>query len=493
MTEESLLQPGRINSLLYSIFSNSFDELYNHVRLGMSQSCPKFLVLQFQAEVHSKEYTASRSIYDNEQKLLDMKYSPSKNNMSVREHIERLQSVVDLMHRIGSFRLYDRDPYPEERIADDVNLNSFRYDVDKVNSDIPLVKSLTSFYYDELRESYRNRPDAVRKRDASIRAKRSYVFYLKYKEYEKTGFNKKKIEDIFGIPLEEQKIIEYWLPEILHSGLSTTVFAKPGKGKSNFSSFMIQLILVFRPDWEIVTNVPLIFSPDMQGEKRFPDYRIDKVHFIHNATELLLESVAIGRKKKIPAVIIDEFDSALISTEMRGKPGENLKRYIYLERHYDVQGPLFIYHARKDIPVAMRDMNLSHDVFMITRYHSNITGKDKKVLTNPTRWLEGRQGLRYFPIYLSLVPYHNKGTSPFDIMDVDMTWLNSHVKGTGEDALNQIEEFVQKKSWDKTLEKKIQREKDRQEREEMENRRRESIAQRRLQDQMKRMGKKNGD
>lgn len=490
--EDPFFQPGRINSYLYAIFIKVFDELYYHIKLGMYQPCPQLIILMYQADVHSKEYKTARSIYDKEQDELNKRYSKTLSNISVREHVERLQSVLKLMYAIGSFRLNNRNPYPEEREPEEIDITSFYYNIDDVDSEIPLVKSLIDFYFNELKhqDTNRERPMSWFKTQSEIRGKSSYLFYIKYKEYESGNFARKDIDRIFKIPKEEQEIINYWIREFLPSGISTTVFAKPGMGKSNFISYVMQLILIFRPEWDIITNVPLIFSPDMHGNAVFPDYQIGRIHFIKNSSELLMKETEIGLEGRIPAVIIDEFDSALTSGQMRGEKGDNLRRYMYLERHYDVQGPLFIYHARKDIPVPMRDMNLSHDVFMITEYRNNDNGRRKRVVTNPDTWMSGMSGFKYFPVLLSLLPYHNKGTSPFDIMDVDMTWLNAHVTGTRDDALKQIRDLVPKRPWDEAYQKELKKEEARKAKEEKEREKQERMDQRRIDDQKRRMGKR---
>lgn len=462
--DDDRLQPGRINSLLYSIFSDAFDEMYQHIRIGLKQPCPDLLKLTLQAETHGREYREFYAEYLKKKGDIDYMYG-NRGDLSIREHLLRLQNVVMLMKKIGSFRLHERNPYPQSEEEDEYTIDCFNYDISGVDPTIPLVKSLIEFYYDELVGEFERKPDHARKKATDMRGKRAYVFYMKYKEYEASGFDVRRIEEIFGINDTEREIMEYWISELLPYGLSTSVFAKAGMGKSNFSTFIIQAILILRPKWDIVTTIPLIFSYMMEGEEKFPDYKIDRIHFVSSMSELLMVSTDIILHDRIPAVIIDEFDSALTTDQMRAKGGTNLKEYMFLERHYDVQGPVFIYHVRKDIPVPLRSKTISHDVFMITNYVNRHTRHTVRALSNPEKWQSGwRNGGRYLPIPLASIPYHNQGTSPFTVLDVDMQWLNSHVKGTKKDAAKQIRNLVPLRQWDKEYQKELQKDKERERR-----------------------------
>lgn len=457
MDDNDILQPGRINSLLYSMFSDAFMELYQHVNIGMKQPCPELYKLTLQAETHGYEYKEYFTKYLEEKNRINSEYG-HRGELSVKEHILRLQNVINLMNSIGSFTLQKRYPKPVAEKEDEYRITFLNYDIRNIESN-PLVESLINFYYDELAREYEKKPDIERRKTASLRGKRAYIFYEKYKEYEASGFDTRRINEIFGITDDEREILEYWISELLPYGLSATVFAQAGMGKSNFSTFIIQLILILKPKWEIITTIPLIFSYMMDGERRFPDYKIDRVHFVSNMSELLMVSADIVLRDKIPAIILDEFDSALKTTEMRSKGGLNLLDYVYLERHYDVQGPLMIYHVRKDIPVPMRISTVSSDVFTVTNYVNRNTKHMIRVVSNPTKWQNGwRGGGRYLPIPLATLPYHNQGTSPFTILDVDMKWLNAHIRGTKKEAAKQIKELLPLRQWDKEYQKELEKE-----------------------------------
>ena len=503
MEDKDYSQPGRINYRLYKFVSNALEEIAYHIKIGGEQECPDLKTLTYQVNLYARDYKDVYQDYLSITSDLDQQYG--KNSAySITEHIKRLQACMNALHDIGSFRLRERNPYPEAREPDDYTMDVFSYDTKGISSDIPVVKNLTDFYYSELRKEYENRSDHARRKESESRAKKAYAFFLKYKEYEKNGFRKSDIEEIFGINSYQQNVINYWISELLPYGISTSIFAKAGMGKSNTSTFLVQLILVMKPQWDIITDLPLVFSPMMDSENKFGDIKIDRFYFVKNMSELLMASAEIGLNGRVPAIILDEFDSALVSDQMRAKAGHNLRNYIYLERHWDTQGPVFVYHARKDLPVAMREKTLSHAVYMVTLYANYLTRHTKRVLSNPDAWNRmPHGGRRYFPIPLSTLPYHAWGTSPFDIMDVDMQWLNAHVTGTQKEALRQIRELVPKKEWDKELAKEKKKEQDRlekeqrfraekEQREQRERERRERMEQRRIDDQLKRMGRKSG-
>jgi len=446
MVDENPLQPGRTNSYLLKLISQSLDELHHHIRIGGKDSFPKLKILTIQAELHGEAYSEPFKVYMDKKKELD---KTSHSYMDIEEHLERLQIVLNLLNQIGLFTLRERNPYPQQREADDYFFYFLDFDTSGVSPDIPLVEKLEGFYYDELRKEFEDKPDKLRRKEAINRAKRAYVWYERYLEYEKGGFNPSDIERLFGITNRERRILDLWLDDLVYYGRATSVFAKAGSGKSNFSTFVIQIILIIKPQWDIVTNVPLIFSPLMAGPRDYPEYQIKRCHFIMKSGELLMESAKIGLDERIPVVLLDEFDSALLSTQMQSKAGTNLKDYMFVERHYDIQGPLLIYHTRKDIPVPMRNKDISHQNFIITSYVNHLKRSMKHVISSPDYWNGKRAGgFRYLPIPLSSMPYHNQGTSPFNILDVDMQWLYNHLSGSKKDALKDILRLVPLRPWE---------------------------------------------
>lgn len=494
-------QPGRINWRLYKYISSALSELDKHIRIGGNQECPDLIILKSQVELYASDYPSAISEYTTEMENIDRKYGRSM-TMSIPKHIRMTQVVMNTLNEIGTFRLRERNPYPEIHEPDDYDMNIFSFDISNVDSEIPVVRKLTEVYYSELRKEFENKPDHSRRKEAERRAKRAYIFVQKYREYEAGGFKRTDIENIFGIDRYHQDILQFWINELLPYGISTSLFAKAGMGKSNTSTFICQMILIMRPQWDIITNLPIMFSPLMDTKDDFKDIKIERFYFVKNMSELLLRTADIGLNDRVPAIILDEFDSSMTTEQMRSKMGQSLNRYMYMERHWDTQGPLFIYHTRKDIPVPMRDSKISHDVYMITVYSNYITRRNKRIVTNPNAWdLRPTGGKRYLPIPLTTLPYHTLGTSPFEI-DVDTQWLDARITGTQKEALRQIRKLVPERGWDKELQRQQEKERERQEKEERrkkekeekeqrEKERKERMEQRRIQDQLKRMGKKN--
>lgn len=490
MGDDDFSQPGRINSRMYKFVMNALQELYNHIRVGGNQDCPHLRTLSYQVELYAIDYKDVYRGYTEDIKDIEDVYGKNK-YLSTVEHIKRMQIYMNVLHDIGTFRLHARYPYPEENPPDEYDFNVFNYDIKEVDSDLPIVQKLKAFYYDELVKEYEDKPDKLRRDEAERRAKRSYLFINKYKEYEKNGFKKEDIVKIFGIDKQQQRIMNHWIDEFLPYGISTSIFAKAGMGKSNTSSFICQMVLVMKPDWDIITDLPIIFSPLMDPSSEYEEIRIDRFHFVTNMYDLLMETSKIGLNNRIPSILLDEFDSALVSEQMRAKGGMNLRHYVFLERHWDTRGPLFVFHTRKDIPVVMREAIISHDVYMVTRYYNYLSrSKPKRVVSNPNSWNYKRfGGERYLPIPLTTLPYHSFGTSPFTVMDVDMQWLNVHVTGTKREALKQIQELLPQRGWDKEYQKERKKEEERRQKELQDEERRKRMEERRKQDQDKRMGR----
>ena len=460
MTDDSQpgKQPGRINSMLYRRVSETFNELYKNIRLGMKDSYPKFKALIYHSDLQSEEYGQSRKVYNDEINAIRKRYGDTQ-NMSVPEAIKRIQSVMDLLVRVGVFRLRDRPPAPQNEEADEVVITCFDYDTSGVPDTEPLVKVLTAFYFDELRKEFMDKPEILRKRAAVYRAKRTFVFYQKYREYEQSGFDAGKIEEIFSISRDEQKYLKFWLNELLYDGKPTALFASAGSGKSNAAAFIIQLTLVLRPEWDIITNVPLVCSPDIQKYMEYGDilklYQISKVTLVEKMSEALAETAKCVMEGRIPALVLDEFDSALSSVQSRSKEGVSLQAYTDVERHIDTQGPLVIYHYQNAIPKDLRVGNISHQVFGVFPYsnpHRRI-GR-RRVISRPDFWATmPAGGMRYLPLPLTNLAYHNQGWSPYKL-DVDMQWLNQQIgKATKLQAAKRIMELIPQRGWEKKDEK----------------------------------------
>ena len=193
------------------------------------------------------------------------------------------------------------------------------------------------------------------------------------------------------------------------------------------------------------------------------DYRIPKIILVDKMSELLEESAKCILRNVIPAPVIDEMDSALVSSQMRGKIGVSLQAYTWVERHLDTQGPLLVYHYYWSIPKDVRIGGLAHKILGVFWYSNYVTRRRKRVVSRPDMWEFNptRSGMRYFPVALTSLPYHNKGWSSYHI-DVDMQWVNQKIgNATQREAARRILEMMPKREWEKEEKKEPKkREKD---------------------------------
>ena len=380
--------------------------------------------------------------YEQDTDQIDQEFGKYDVEMYPEEALNRLRILLQLAKSIGIIQLNERywNPYNEALEPDDVELNCFNFDTSHIRN-LAMVDKLVSFYMMELEQEYENKSEPLKKREAVKRARNAVSFYERYDEYRKSGFDPRRIEDIFGITNEEQSLLNYWITKIIPGGLIVSAFAKAGMGKTNFSSFLMQVILILHPNWTIVTNVPLIFSP--WTANALPDYRIDTIIFVSSLSELMEANANIVLAGRIPCIIIDEFDAEYVGTESRSRKALVFKRYVYLERHWNNQGPILVYHRYGDIPIELRSKTISSDVYEVANYHNNMSHKVKRVFSNPNLWNGGSYGRRYLPIPVASLPYYNKAFSDFAIEE-DLKDIMEGVRGTQKDVAVQLLEVLKK-------------------------------------------------
>ncbi len=450
MIGSDTLRPGRINALLYHLLSDAFDELCRNVRLGVKMSCPSLRSLTDHVVLQAQGYRAL-DIYLDTNRKLDKRYNSDKKRDKLMDPVEqyyRLKSVIDLSKATGSFALNPRYAYTEDREPDDWNFTAFNYDISGIETNSE-IESLTKFYYNEIGKEFQDKRDIYRRKEADNRAKRTYLFYQKYREYEESGFDASLIESIFGITREEQKTLKRWLSEMMHDGKISVLFAPTGQGKSNAGSFIAQCILIMYPRWDIPTNIPFIFAPGIFQAEHLVSFQIDRIKFVENMSEMLMESAKSLLNGRIPAPILDEMDSARIRIQARSRESISFKLYEYIERHLDTQGPLMIYHLKRDIPTELQPGGLSHVVLSVSPYTNYVNGRSKRVISSPDYWETMPRGMRYFPPPLTCLPYHAHGFSPFTI-DVDMQWLNQQLGISSKDqAAKKIIQLIPQRGWEK--------------------------------------------
>ena len=452
MIGSDTLRPGRINALLYHLLSDAFDELYRNIRLGVSMSCPNLRSLTDHVVLQAQGYRAL-DIYLDTKRKLDKRYNSDKKRDKLMDPVEqynRIKSVIDLSKATGSFGLNPRYAYTEAREPDDWDFTAFDYDTSSVETN-PEIESLTKFYYTELEKEFLDKRDIYRRKEADIRAKRTYLFYQKYREYEESGFDTSLIESIFGITREEQRTLKHWLSdELTYDGKISVLFAPTGQGKSNAGSFIAQCILIMYPRWDIPTNIPFIFAPRILQDEHLTSFQINRIKFVENMSEMLMESAKSLLNGRVPAPILDEMDSARIKIQARSRESVSFKFYEYIERHLDTQGPLLIYHIKGDIPTELQPGGLSHVVFSVSPYTNYVDHrKPKRVISNPDYWEAMPMGMKYFPPPLTCLPYHAHGFSPFAI-DVDMQWLNQQLGiSTKDQAAKKIIQLIPQRGWER--------------------------------------------
>ena len=438
MYNERKMQPGRTNSFLFRLINETFYEVAYKTDSGIKDTYPNLTTLITNIEIHATPFPKDLSDYRMSVDEINKIYPPSI-MMQPTEAILRLRAIFDLAKSIGILQLNKRYPYPDVRPSDIVTFNGFNFDISNVpNSN--LLEQLTDFYSGELKKEYEDKGIGIleRNKDSLIRAKRSVAFYEGYKEYEESGFDPYKIETIFKVSHKDQKLLDFWIRKLFPSGLLSSIFAEQGMGKSNLASFISQAILVMRPDWDIINNIPFIFMPKIN---LIPEYHINRFKIVENISQMLVEESKSILNDRIPSVIIDEFDSSYIAPQTRSTKGISFKTYIYVERHYDTQGPLVIYHRFKDIPVELRNKDVAYDTFKATWYSNPELKIYKRVVSNPSLWEMGIEGYRYFPIPVSQIPYFNQGFGSFEI-DLDMQYINQHISGTKKQAAQNVIDII---------------------------------------------------
>lgn len=442
---ERPLQPGRTNENNYRLFSEALFEIHNKLGFRLKDNYPAYHKFLSQIEIHAELYPQSYATFKDAMKKLDHVYGTYKWEMYPEEALKRLEILLMLAKSIGIIQLHERywDPYASPSEPDDISINGFDYGPENILND-KLSDKLEEFYYNELVLEYQGKADLFRRREAKRRSFRATAFYERYLEYSESGFDLSQLERIFNIPQKEQKLISYWIEKILPSGRIVSSFAQNGMGKSNLGSFFVQAVLLLRPEWMVVTNIPFVFSPFIKNN--LAEYEIfkDKVHFVKDTMMLMQENAENVLQNKISCIIIDEFDKSYASTEVKSKKSLAFKRFGFLIRHWNDQGPHVIYHRYKDIPREMRgNMGISAGTYAVGFYRNYITGGTKRALSNPELWKYGKRGFRYFPVPLTNLPYYNLGFGDFTI-DQKMEMIMDGVTGTQEDAAHQVLDALKK-------------------------------------------------
>ena len=135
-----------------------------------------------------------------------------------------------------------------------------------------------------------------------------------------------------------------------HRGAATVITARMGAGKTNTVAFLMEKAIAYRPDWDVYTNVPFPWSED-------PELGVPAPPRLFAVSDMvgLLRGVATSLQAgHVPAVVIDETDQAFTSHDWATNESESWMRFIFIERHLRVRGPILVYHLYAHVPLPLR-------------------------------------------------------------------------------------------------------------------------------------------
>lgn len=134
---------------------------------------------------------------------------------------------------------------------------------------------------------------------------------------------------------------------LLRPGRGAALYAAQGRGKTNALAFVTQLVLRYRPELEVFTNVPY---PWWAGAGKAPP----RLHLVESLSGLLRGLSNRTMVGKWSAVLIDEFDQADTSHSWATAGSESWAKYLFVARHYLTRGPLVVFHSFHFIPLTIR-------------------------------------------------------------------------------------------------------------------------------------------
>jgi hypothetical protein len=221
----------------------------------------------------------------------------------------------------------------------------------------------------------------------------------------------------------EEPLIRHWRGDLgFHTGQATVFVAKQGAGKTNTISYLIENAIEHRPEWDIYTNVPFPWD----GSRRVAIPRPPRLHAIASMSQLLRGVANTIIADRIPAVAIDEMDQATTSHEWASERSESWTKFLFVERHFRVRGPLLAYHVFEHVPLPLRrtgDLRGSY-------YRVVVLGGERLLacVEDSSAWWGVRE---------SLLPYLTLGLRGFDL-DIDMGDLETHLDGEGKEVAMQM-------------------------------------------------------
>jgi hypothetical protein len=142
-------------------------------------------------------------------------------------------------------------------------------------------------------------------------------------------------------------------------------------------------------------------------------------------TELLRGVANSILADRIPAVAIDEMDQASTSHEWASERSESWTKFLFVERHFRVRGPLLAYHVYEHVPLPLRRVgDLRGSYFRVV-----VLGGERLLarVEDTSAWWGVRE---------SLLPYQTLGLRGFSL-DLDMAGLENHLDGDRREVAQQ--------------------------------------------------------
>ncbi len=212
-----------------------------------------------------------------------------------------------------------------------------------------------------------------------------------------------------------------------HVGKPTILVAPQGHGKTNAAAFLVQMALRLRRDWDVYTNIPFPWDQELEGVVPKPP----NLHSVHNAVDLMrgvANTILAGRR---PAAVLDESGQWLSSHDWRSDAAEAMTKFVYVERHFRLRGPVLVYHTWKTVLEPFRqEGDLRGSYCRVIRAHG--TYRIAREEDRTTWW----------GIHESDLPYLTVGLTGFD-MNLDFQELGSRLRGSIRTVAQQVLDYLQ--------------------------------------------------
>ena len=220
----------------------------------------------------------------------------------------------------------------------------------------------------------------------------------------------------------EETLIRHWPGDLcFHTGQATVFVARQGAGKTNTISYLIEKAIEHRPEWDVYTNVPFPWDGPLEGTVPAPP----NLHAVRSMTELLRGVANSILADRIPAVAIDEMDQASTSHEWASERSESWTKFLFVERHFRVRGPLLAYHVFEHVPLPLRRVgDLRGSYFRVV-----VLGGERLLarVEDTSAWWGVRE---------SVLPYQTLGLRGFSL-DLDMADVENHLDGDRREVAQQ--------------------------------------------------------